>query len=223
MKTYPIVETFYSIQGEGYWTGTPMFFIRLAGCSVGGKSGMCTPAFGEPFLCDTDYSCNQNITAETLVDQAVASKARHVCITGGEPFDHDLVPLLMALANLPKISVHIETSGTKDVPPGFHGYVPWVTVSPKKGCLAFFLTNYATEVKVLVSASTTIDDIEYFNQLLPVLTHKYLQPVTIYHKTPFGVRTTQPSANTDLCISFLLKHFPNWKLSLQTHNMIGVR
>ena len=221
MKTYPAVETCYSLQGEGYWTGTPMCFIRLAGCSVGGKSGMCTPAFGEPFLCDTDYSCSQNVLVDTLVDQAVASKARHVCITGGEPFDHDLGPLVNALG-VARLKIHIETSGTKEIKSDLFGACDWITLSPKKGVLSGNFA-FAAEVKVLVSASTIISDIQDIETRMPYARYKYLQPVTIYHKTPNGPRVVQPSTNTDLCISFLLHHFPSWKLSLQTHNMIGVR
>lgn len=219
MKTYPIVETFYSLQGEGYWTGTPMFFIRLAGCSVGGKSQICTPICGEPFLCDTDYTCRGNLKIETLVAQVVASKAQHVCITGGEPFDHDLEPLLEVFAET-ALQVHVETSGTKEI--DISGYLPWITLSPKKGTLDTSFAQ-ASEIKLLVSASTTIKDIQQINALWGDAPHKYLQPVTIYHKSPTRPRIVQASSNTDLCISFLLHTFPSWKLSLQTHNILGVR
>lgn len=221
MKTYPIVETFYSLQGEGYWTGTPMYFIRLAGCSVGGKSAMCTPLHGESFLCDTDYSCRENLTVNELLNTVKSAPADHVCITGGEPFDHDLAPLIKALEDA-KLQVHIETSGTKEIDlPWAH---PWITVSPKKGVRTTSFT-FANEIKVLVSSSTSIKDIQSIDDLFhrDILPYKYLQPVTIYHKTPNGPREYQPSDNLKLCISLLLHNFPTWRLSLQTHNITGVR
>jgi 7-carboxy-7-deazaguanine synthase len=77
-ETLPVVETFHSVQGEGYWTGTNAFFIRLAGCDVG-----CS-------WCDTKHSWNARRHAKqsvsNLVAQAEAANPRIVVITGGEPF-----------------------------------------------------------------------------------------------------------------------------------------
>ena len=113
MTRYPVAETFCNIQGEGTYTGTWMFFIRLAGCNVGryeafdqapgplrvfnSQHSICTSLAGERFLCDTDYHKYNEFTAEELACQLATSGANHVCITGGEPFMHNLYNLLLIL------------------------------------------------------------------------------------------------------------------------------
>lgn len=114
MKKYNVTEIFESIQGEGYWAGTPVTFIRLANCNLN-----C-------WFCDTDFSCKYVIGKEEILSKI---KTLHVVITGGEPLlqikEND--PLLLELKKKGKY-VHLETNGTFPVP---FGLFSWVTVSPK--------------------------------------------------------------------------------------------
>ena len=117
--TYPIVETFHSVQGEGAWTGVSAFFIRLAGCDV-----HCP-------WCDTKQSWNPQphpqYYIEDLVKEAKTYNPAIVVITGGEPLMHNLNPLTEAIKRL-GIRVHLETSGAHP----FSGKFDWVTFSPKQ-------------------------------------------------------------------------------------------
>jgi organic radical activating enzyme len=139
---YQIAEKFKSIQGEGVYTGTPMAFIRFVGCSVGKK--ICQH-------CDTDFERmlpwqgGGEFTAEEL--HAWARPYEHICLTGGEPFDQDLRPLMSYELNAPKI--HIETSGTKEYPFGQSYPDVWICVSPKPGFIETEVLA-ADEIKVIV-------------------------------------------------------------------------
>ena len=136
---YRINEIFYSLQGEGFWTGTPMVFVRFSGCNL-----KC------PF-CDTDHSGYREMRAEEIVDEVVkvGGGCGRVCVTGGEP-SLQLDDLLVNALHRAGFKVHAETNGTRALPKG----VDWVTVSPKidvdglKGDGTVVLEN-ADEVKVV--------------------------------------------------------------------------
>ena len=100
--TVKIAEIFYTLQGEGYWTGTPAYFIRLSGCSVG-----CA-------WCDTNYRYKETIAVETLVKRVLTTPTRHVVVTGGEPTDQDLSPLVREF-QAAGCFVQLETSGVRPV------------------------------------------------------------------------------------------------------------
>lgn len=158
--TYQIAERFKSVQGEGVYTGTPMAFIRFVGCSVGKK--ICQH-------CDTDFEKvgsswrgGGEFDEEQLLDWV--GNYQHICLTGGEPLDQDLEPLL-EYAPVNKV-FHLETSGTKELPPvvAEHrmwlvqkpqenvdslGPYFWVCVSPKPG-FRESVVRLADEVKVIV-------------------------------------------------------------------------
>ena len=136
---YKVNEIFYSLQGEGFWTGTPMVFVRLSGCNL-----KC------PF-CDTDHGGYREMSAEEIVAEArrLSPDCNRVCVTGGEPtlqLDAALVEALHGAG----YRIHVETNGTKPLPEG----VDWVTLSPKtdvpglKGDGAVVLEK-ADEVKVV--------------------------------------------------------------------------
>src|SRR5262245_11851830 len=122
---YPIAERFKSIQGEGTYTGTPIAFIRFVGCSVG--KTVCTH-------CDTDFEQMQAplggglYSTERLVEWI--KPYDRICLTGGEPLDRDLQPLLQAFDEADCVT-HIETSGTKLIPSYINQYNVWITVSPR--------------------------------------------------------------------------------------------
>ncbi len=104
---YPLAERFHAPQGEGIHAGVQMAFLRLVGCSVG--KGICTN-------CDTEFDKAYPALGGGLYDPAEildwVGDDRHVCLTGGEPLDRDLRPLLIALAFDGRKDVHLETSGT---------------------------------------------------------------------------------------------------------------
>lgn len=120
MKSYLVNEIFYSFQGEGFWTGTPAIFLRLALCNL-----KC------PF-CDTDFSASTPMTAEEILSSlGKASKdCRTVVLTGGEPALQADEALIKAL-HKSGYTIHIETNGTKALPEG----IDWITLSPKSDWL----------------------------------------------------------------------------------------
>lgn len=195
---YPIVETFHSVQGEGLWTGTSAFFIRLAGCDVG-----CP-------WCDTKISWSTKrhpqIAVEDLVQQAQTVQPFMVVITGGEPLMHNLSPLTRSLQQA-GLRIHLETSGAH----GFSGQFDWVSLSPKR-----FkppqkeVYDHANELKVVIANS---DDllwaVEQADQV-PNNTIKLLQP-------------EWTSGQSQQLVFDYVKQHPDWRISLQTHKFLGVR
>ena len=150
---YPIVEIFTSIQGEGFWTGAPVNFVRLAGCNLSCK------------FCDIDKEPRENLTPEQIAAR-LPSRPGVVVITGGEPTIHDLQPLIAELHNW---RVYLETNGTNPLPLGLH----WVSVSPKRGhptCI------HADEAKWLIP-EWSYPEIDW-----DLATFHYVQPVNYKHK-----------------------------------------
>lgn len=194
----PVVETFHSLQGEGVWTGTNAFFIRLAGCDVG-----C------PF-CDTKESWNPRRHPQRLVAELVAAaqsvQPGIVVVTGGEPLMHDLSGLVQGLRNA-GLRSHLETSGAYPYTTGFD----WITLSPKPLKPPHSsIYPAANELKVVVSKP---EDFTWAEQQAT-----YVSPTTI--------KLLQPEWNTptsqSLIVDYILHH-PEWRLSLQTHKLLGVR
>ena len=107
-------ETFLSLQGEGYFTGTPAFFLRLSGCNL-----QC------PF-CDTNHQSFSEMSEEEIVTEASRHKPRHIVITGGEPA-LQLTQSLVDKLHEAGFFVQVETNGTLPLPEG----IDWVTCSPK--------------------------------------------------------------------------------------------
>lgn len=152
-KTYKVNEIFYSLQGEGYYTGTPAVFLRLCGCNR-----HC------PF-CDTDFATGTDMDADAIVAAISAYPTRHLVITGGEPtlqIDSDLLRAIKAQ----HFYVQIETNGTNPVPVE----VDWVTCSPKE---APWLVDRIDELKVVFQGQ----DVEELAHLLPAR-HHFLQPLS---------------------------------------------
>ena len=196
---YRVNEIFYSLQGEGFWTGTPMVFLRFSGCNL-----KC------PF-CDTDHSDFREMTSEEIVEEIVLAggDCRRVCVTGGQPslqLDDTLVEALHGAG----FRIHVETNGTRVLPTG----VDWVTLSPKtdvnglKGDGTVVLTK-ADEVKVVFEGGV---DEQW--AVFPAEWH-FLQPCD----TGDEARDRVLLAET---IDHIRRH-PRWRLSLQTHKLLKIR
>ena len=188
-------ETFLSLQGEGYFTGTAAFFLRLSGCNL-----RC------PF-CDTQHQSYTEMSEDDIVAEASRHKPRHIVITGGEPalqLTESLVDKLHAAG----FFIQVETNGTLPLPEG----IDWVTCSPK-GDFPQFPVD---ELKVLFMGDVT--DPEAI--ISPLLGKEsgvklYLQPLDTGNEK-------QNRAILRSCINYVLQH-PRWSLSLQTHKIIGIK
>lgn len=200
---FPIHETFQeTVQGEGYWTGALVDFIRLYGCPVG-----CP-------WCDTGYADGKpagvTVQRKGLDDLLAELKSKRVVISGGEPFANQNLPLLVDRLIDCGHQVHIETSGA------FYLAIDrcaWVTVSPKEHVNPRFpvhplMWQRANEIKIVITNGTELD---FYKDKIAGCDLVYLQP----EATNFN--------QTLLLTLDLLKQNPELRLSLQTHKLIGVR
>jgi organic radical activating enzyme len=198
LATYPVVETFHSIQGEGAFTGSNAFFIRLGGCDVG-----C-------WFCDTKNSWNAQrhpqMTEIELGAIAHLAQPEIVVITGGEPLMHNLSPLTEQLHHQ-GLRVHLETSGAYLL----SGEFDWITLSPKLNKPPIpSLYPHISELKVVIANASDLAWAEYHASQVSPLAVKYLQP-----------EWSTPDSST-LVFDYILQH-SDWRLSLQTHKFLGVK
>jgi organic radical activating enzyme len=196
--TYPVVETFHSLQGEGRWAGSNAFFIRLGGCDV-----HCP-------WCDQKETWRADrypqLAAADLARLAADHQPAMVVITGGEPLLHDLQPLTRALAPY-RLRRHLETSGAYPLT----GEFEWITLSPKPYKPPHpSLYPQAQELKIIISQPQDFLWAEAQAAQASADTLKYLQP-----------EWDSPEGQT-LIFDYILAH-PQWQLSLQTHKYLGVR
>lgn len=186
-------EIFYSLQGEGTFSGTPAVFVRLAGCNLS-----CD-------FCDTDYS----LKAIAGVDDVLAEVRRlggdcpMVILTGGEPLAQKAALDLIAALRAQGRRVHIESNGTiaTDLPPDV-----WLTVSPKER-LDDAMAARANEAKLIVDGRVPLEWLGRFDASTPV----FLQPEG---NKPENIRLAVDAVKADPA---------RLRLSLQTHKMIGIR
>ena len=195
---YPVMEAFYTLQGEGAHTGKAAYFIRLAGCDVG-----CV-------WCDVKESWDAQKhpmqSVENIVTQAAAYPARIAVITGGEPLMHNLMPLTLAL-KLSGFAVHIETSGAHPL----SGGLDWICLSPKKFKAPLpEVAPLAHELKVVIYHKSDFAWAEQYAAMAGPACRLFLQP-----------EWDRKEAMTPLIIDYI-KQNPRWNLSLQTHKYIGV-
>jgi 7-carboxy-7-deazaguanine synthase len=198
-NSYPVMETFYSIQGEGFFQGHAAFFIRLAGCDVG-----CV-------WCDVkeswDAKAHSTQTVATLVNEVKSSGANLVIITGGEPLMYDCTPLTEALHKA-GVQVNIETSGAYPL----SGTWDWICVSPKKfkAALPEILAK-ANELKIVLFNQSDFKWAEQHAEKVPPTCKLYLQP-----------EWSKEDVMLPLINDYILAQ-PKWILSLQIHKYMGVR
>lgn len=197
-KALPLMEEFYTIQGEGYWTGSPAYFIRLAGCDVG-----CV-------WCDVKESWDVLKHEVEWVDKIVSKAKEHpaeiAVITGGEPAMYNLQYLTDVLREK-DLKTHIETSGVYELTGDWH----WVCFSPKK-FKAPHSSIYETtdELKVVVYNKSDFEFAEEHAKRVGKECKLYLQP-------EWGkINLVLP------LITAYVKENPKWKISLQTHKYMGI-
>lgn len=194
----PLMEEFYTIQGEGYHTGKAAYFIRLGGCDIG-----C-------HWCDVKESWDANLhpltSAETIVSNAKKYPSKTVVITGGEPLIYNLDYLTQRLKE-EGIQTFIETSGAYPL----SGSWDWICLSPKKfkGPRKDVL-EAAGELKVIIFNKSDFQWAEEHAQMVGVNCKLYLQP-----------EWSKIDEVTALIIEYV-KDNPKWNISLQTHKYLNI-
>ncbi|MGB8626066.1 MAG: 7-carboxy-7-deazaguanine synthase QueE [Candidatus Cybelea sp.] len=187
-----LAEIFYSVQGEGMWTGTPAVFVRLAGCNLA-----CD-------FCDTDYSTKFFAEVDEVVARVrdAGGECPMVVLTGGEPLAQAQSPALIEALRRDGRRVHVESNGTiftelsDDV---------WLCVSPKER-VDPRMAQRANEAKLIVDERVPEEHLALFAGKPVIL----LQP-----------EGNKP-ANVALALEYVKAHPQRFRLSLQTHKFIGV-
>ncbi|MDE6345593.1 MAG: 7-carboxy-7-deazaguanine synthase QueE [Muribaculaceae bacterium] len=193
-----INEIFYSLQGEGYWTGTPAVFIRFSGCNLN-----CS-------FCDTEHENGRQMTIDNIISEVSKYPTQHIIFTGGEPtlqLNRELIDRLHTLGKY----LHMETNGSISLSDGIDKELDWITVSPKDAPVKI---QRIDELKVVYHGAE--QDMTRFESIPTAGPNsRYLQPCDV--KTP----ETNERIISD-AIEYIKRH-PQWRLSLQTHKLLGIR
>ncbi len=194
----PVMEEFYTIQGEGFHSGKAAWFIRVGGCDVG-----CN-------WCDVKESWNPSHfpakPIQEVIKHALDSKAKTVVVTGGEPLNYNLDILCKELS-YNGVALHIETSGSSSL----SGKWDWVCLSPKRNKPP--LTDvyfHADELKVIISDESDFAWAKENAKKVRPSSELYLQP-----------EWSKREKNMKSIVEFVLNN-PRWKVSLQTHKYMHI-
>lgn len=192
------MESFYTIQGEGYHQGRAAFFIRLGGCDVG-----C-------HWCDVKESWDASVHPSASVEQLVKSAAEHpgevVVITGGEPLMYNLDALTKALQSIGK-KTHLETSGAHPLT----GSWDWICLSPKKFKMPIQeIYSAANELKMVIFNKVDLKWAQEEAAKVSQTCKLYVQP-----------EWSKADKMLPLMIDFV-KHNPEWEMSLQMHKYLNI-
>jgi len=193
----PIMEEFYTIQGEGFHSGKAAYFIRIGGCDVG-----CN-------WCDVKESWDASIhpvtSADTVVENAL-KYAKTVVITGGEPLESNLDYLTKKLHEN-KVSIHLETSGSHKMT----GQWDWICLSPKRNKLPLTaIYKKAHELKIIIRTKRDFLFAEEQAKLVAASCELYMQP-------EWSVRDQMIPLMTD----YIMDN-PKWKISIQMHKYLNI-
>ncbi len=196
--TLPLMEHFYTLQGEGFHTGRAAYFLRLGGCDVG-----CV-------WCDVKESWDSNshpkVGLNTMLQYIKEAKAEMAVITGGEPLLHNLNELTELLQSN-HIETNIETSGSSPL----SGSWDWICLSPKKFKEPLLeVIEKANELKIVVFNKSDFDWAEKYAALVNPNCKLYLQP-----------EWDKSSQMLPQIIEYV-KQNPKWKISLQTHKFLQI-
>ena len=194
----PLMEEFYTIQGEGYHSGKAAYFIRLGGCDVG-----C-------HWCDVKESWNAELHALTPTDKIIENANKYpskaVVVTGGEPLLYNLDYLTAGLQKK-GIKTFIETSGAYPL----SGFWNWICLSPKKFKLpAKHVADNANELKVIIFNKSDFEFAEHNAKQVSPDCKLFLQP-----------EWSKSKEMTPLIVSYVMNN-PQWEISLQTHKYLNI-
>ena len=196
--TLPLVEEFYSVQGEGCNTGRAAYFIRVGGCDI-----CCS-------WCDTKYSWNAGlhpmIGIEAIVSNVLAAGADSVVVTGGEPLMWNMGPLCEMLKS-EGIKTYLETSGAYPVT----GIWDWITLSPKRDSPPLQgIWSMANEIKVVIQDGKDFAEAEEYRQKVDRGCQLLLQPEWSRYREMIEE------------ITEYVKRNPAWRVSLQAHKFMHI-
>ena len=195
---YPIHEIVFTVQGEGFHSGTPSIFVRLGGCNVG-----CT-------WCDIKESWNADLyklkKSSEILDNIKQYKCKTVVITGGEPLLYNLSELTEILKS-EGYKIHLETSGAYKI----SGAFDWVCFSPKKfkKPIDDFAKN-ANELKVIIYNKSDFNWAENYRKTVSSHCKLYLQ-----------AEWSRRNTANNMIIDYIKNH-SDWKISLQTHKYLDI-
>lgn len=199
-----INEIFYSLQGEGHYTGTPAVFVRFSDCNL-----RC-------WFCDTDFQNGREMSEEEIVEAVLQYPTRYVVITGGEPTLQITASLCDKLHAQGRYLM-METNGTRALPEGCQ--IDWITCSPK-------LIDNGGEMRRIAPLH-----LAHIDELKVVYEDSRTQDMTLYEQIQASEYRLQPCDTQDperskeiltKTLNYILQH-PQWKLSLQTHKILNVR
>lgn len=195
---FKINEIFYSLQGEGFHTGTPSVFVRFSGCNL-----RCA-------FCDTQHQAGETMSLQDIVGEINQYPvAPLVVLTGGEPSLFIDEAFVEALKRQTGKRIAIETNGTRPLP----NNIDWVTFSPKTGFdggdVEPCVLKQCDELKVVYLGQ----DLSKYDGIQA--DHRFLQPC-------FSEDEIQRQINKKACVEAVL-HNPGWRLSLQTHRILDIR
>lgn len=197
-RKLPLVEDFYTIQGEGFHSGKPAYFIRLGGCDVGCR------------WCDAKYTWNPKLypptAIETVVERAASYPARAIVLTGGEPLLYPLDPLCDALRER-GLEIFLETSGSHP----FSGRFDWVCLSPKRQQPPLKEAyRQADELKVIIECEEDFAWAEKNAREVSKKCRLYLQP-----------EWSRAEQMMPLIVEYAKAH-PEWSISIQSHKYMHI-
>ena len=195
---YRINEIFYSLQGEGFHSGTPAVFVRFSGCNL-----RCA-------FCDTQHQAGEMLSLQGIVDEVNKYlDAPLLVLTGGEPSLFIDEAFVAELKQKTHKTIAIETNGTQPLPSN----LDWVTFSPKSayegGDLEPYVLKTCDELKVVYLGQ----DLAQYKDI--VAKHRFLQPC-------FCEDETERLANMKACVEAVMQN-PGWRLSLQIHRVLNIQ
>jgi organic radical activating enzyme len=193
----PLMEEFYTIQGEGFHTGTAAYFVRIGGCDVG-----C-------HWCDVKESWNAELHPPSSINQIVTNAKKYaetVVVTGGEPLMWDMTLLTDTLKRNGR-KVHIETSGAYPLT----GTWDWICLSPKKNKLPTqAVYDNAQELKVII-----------FNKHDFIFAEEQAEKVSDNAILFLQPEWSKKEEMTPLIVDYVMNN-PKWRISLQTHKYLNI-
>lgn len=199
----PVMEAFYTIQGEGHWQGYAAYFIRLGGCDVG--CHWCDVKESWPIDAHPKFEIDQ------LTQLVTTEKGKIAVITGGEPLMHNCFPLTEALQKV-GIRTHIETSGAYEP----SGNWDWFCLSPKKFKLPVQSAyELADELKIIIFNKSDFEFAE--SQLSQLKKYNKIKKVRYFLQPEWGKKDEM----MPLIVEYV-KANPEWNISLQTHKFLNI-